>query len=84
MSPCWTLRRVGTKKRYKSNLNETLKRVHTKVLDSSLSDKESMSHKQASSKKSKVVSSNWPGLFVISLSEEGALKKISRFVIQGD
>ena len=43
---------------------------------------ESMSQKQASSMKSKVVSSNWPKLPVISSSDEGALEMFSPFAIQ--
>ena len=44
-----------------------------------ISDEESKSHKQASTKRSKAVSSNW---HVISSSDEGALKKLSPFAIQ--
>ena len=71
-----------TKHKCKSNLDGTLKRVHIEVSDSSLSDEEPMSHKQASSKKSKIVSSNWSRSLVISSSDEGALKTLLPFVIQ--
>ena len=68
-----------------SNYDWTMKRVYTKVSDTSLSDNESMLCMQSSSNKSKVVIiifylSNCPRFLVISSSSEGALK-ISPFSI---
>ena len=49
----------------------SLKRVHTEVSDSSLSDKESTSSFQKGSKTSKLIAFNWQRLLLTSSSDEG-------------
>ena len=68
-----------TKNKTKTNLDGTLKRVHTEVSNSSLSDEESTSSFQKGSNKSKMIASNWPRFLVISSSDEEALKTLSPF-----
>ena len=70
-----------TKNKNSNSSDGTLKRVHTEVSDCSSSDEQSMTLKQ---KKSKVISSSEivPRFLVIESPNDGALQKLSPFVIQ--